>query len=123
MYHSLQTLGINLRTPINIQHLQLWAMRCDNLHRSIVDILHARHVDMEELRVAQEKEMYARAFNLATFDAEVLQVSALLVCHSCPQAEPLVSKLYAAAQVEVLDKRSSAQHDLYQGLRRDLLVV
>ena len=78
---------------------------------------------MEELRVAQEKEMYARAFNLATFDAEVLQVSALLIGHPCPQAEPLIPKLYAASQIEVLDKRSSTQHDLYQSLRRDLLVV
>ena len=98
-------------------------MRCNNLHRRIVDILHARHVDMEELGVPQEKEVYARAFNLATFDAEVLQVSALLICHSCPQAEPLISKLDTASEIEVLDKGSSPQHDLYQSLRRDLLVV
>lgn len=123
MDNLFQSSSIDLGAPINVEQLQLWTVTGYDLHCRVVDVLHARHVDVKQLGVPEKEEVYARPLNLATFNTEILEVPTFLVGHPCSQTEPLVSQLYAASKIEVLDKCTGFEHNLDQGLGGDLLVV
>jgi hypothetical protein len=94
-----------------------------NFHGRIVDVLHGWHVYMEKPWISKEEKVDAASLNLATFNGEVLQIPALLVCHSRSETEPLITKLNATSKVKVLDERASLQHDFDESIRGDLLVI
>ncbi len=71
---------------------------------------------MKKPWISQEEEVYAASLDFATFDGEVLQIPAFLICHSCSQAKPLISKLNATPQVEVLNESASPQHDFDESI-------
>lgn len=112
-----------MRAPVDVEKFQLGTMASNNLHGGVVNVLHARHIDMKKPGISQQEKVDGRPLNLATFDTEVLEIPALLIRHSCPQAQPLVSQLDATTQVEILDECTGFEHDLDQCIRGDLLVI
>ena len=70
-----------------------------------------------------QEKVYARSLNLATLNTECLEVSAFLIGHPSTQAQPLITKLNATSQVEVLHECTSFEHDFHESFRGDLLVV
>jgi hypothetical protein len=82
-------------------------MRSYYFHGGVVDVLHRRHIYMKKFRVPQEEKVDAASLDLAPFNGEIFQIPTFLIGHSGPKTKPLVSKLNATAEIQVLDKSAS----------------